>query len=85
MCRVRTKSPLHDPKLLNFKLCSMRRIDHKRGTIMLLYVVLGLLQFIIQPATLNTTGTVSFVAVLFIASLNFFTMHLLPLKLPSVY
>ena len=32
MCRVRTTGPLHEPKLFNFKLCLMRRTDHKNGT-----------------------------------------------------
>ena len=32
MCRVRATGPLHEPKLFNFKLCLMRRTDHKNGT-----------------------------------------------------
>ena len=46
-----------------------------RNTVAILPAVLGFLQFIIQPAqergTLDTTGTVSFVAVIFEASLKF--------------
>ena len=32
MFRVRTTGPLHELKLFNFKLCLMRRTDHKNGT-----------------------------------------------------
>ena len=32
MFRDRTTGPFHEPKLFNFKLCLMRRTDHKNGT-----------------------------------------------------
>ena len=76
MCRVRTTGPLHLPKLSKVKLRLMRRTDHKNGTIMLLYCQLFYAFFNLsynlqEKGTLDTTGTVTFFAVIFIASPNF--------------
>ena len=49
MCRVRTKGPLHEPKLFNFKLPLMLIFA-------ILPAVLGFFQFIIQPARKIDSG-----------------------------
>ena len=71
MCRVSTTGTLYAPKLCKVKLCLMRRTDHKNSTIMLLYCQPAVLAFFHlsynqqERGTLDTTGTVSFIAVIF--------------------